>query len=105
MNGQSEMQHGKDAQRVRELFPRCPPGIESAIADHACRKYSARIGRSAAAKALDEEAVLLAVAAHVRHSHSDYDRLLDSGVERHEARGRVRAQVDAVMAQWRGATG
>lgn len=93
------------AQRVRELFPRCPSGIDVAIAEHACRKYSGRVGRSAAAKALDEAAVLLAVAAHVRHAHTDYDRLLDSGVERHEARGRVRATAEAVLAQWRGDSG
>ena len=90
---------------MRALFPQCPPGTESLVADHACRKYSARVGRSAAAKALDEEAVLLAVAAHVRHAHTDYDRLLDSGVERHEARARVRDAAEAVLAQWRGVSG
>jgi len=87
---------------VRELFPRCPAGIESAIADHACRKYSGRVGRSAAAKALDEQAVLLAVTAHVRHAQTSYDALLASGVERHEARDRVRGPVEAVLSGWRG---
>jgi uncharacterized protein DUF2293 len=33
--------------RVRELFPRCPPGREEVIAEHACQKYSGRVGRSA----------------------------------------------------------
>ena len=55
------------AARVRELVPRCPDGCERVIAEHACRKYSGRVGRSAGAKALDEEAVWLAVQAHVRH--------------------------------------
>src|SRR5947208_2691724 len=40
------------ARRMRELFPRCPPGVDLAIAQHACLKYSGRVGRSAAAKAL-----------------------------------------------------
>jgi hypothetical protein len=89
------------ARRVRELFPRSPSGIEFAIADHACRKYSGRVGRSAAAKALDEQAVQLAVAAHVRHAQTGYDALLASGVERHEARGRVRGHVETVLSEWR----
>lgn len=89
------------AQRVRELFPRCPAGVEVAIADHACRKYSGRVGRSSAAKALDEQAVLLAVVAHLRHAQTGYDALLAAGVERHEARRAVRDRVDAVLAEWR----
>jgi len=88
------------ARRVRELFPRCPPGVESAIAHHACLKYSGRVGRSADAKALDEQAVRLAVAAHVRHARTDYDALLAAGHDRHEARSRIRPRVDEVLAQW-----
>ena len=45
------------AQRVRDLYPGCPHARETQIAEHACRKYSGRVGRSAAAKALDENAV------------------------------------------------
>jgi hypothetical protein len=63
------------ADRLRELFPGIPTGRERDIADHACRKYSDRVGRSAAAKALDAEAVRLAVAAHVRHRER-LDRVL-----------------------------
>jgi hypothetical protein len=92
------------AQRVRELFPRCPPGVELAIARHACLKYSGRVGRCAAAKALDERAVLLAVTAHVRHAHTGYDPLLAAGIERHEARRQVRPHLDELLAAWRGAT-
>ena len=56
------------AARVRELYPHCPAGRETTIAEHACLKYSGRVGRSAAAKQFDEEAVRLAVIAHVRHA-------------------------------------
>ena len=45
------------AARVRELFPRCPAGREIEIAEHACQKYSGRVGRSASAKAFDENAI------------------------------------------------
>jgi hypothetical protein len=80
------------AKRIRELFPGCPAGREVQIAEHACRKYSGRIGRSAAAKSFDEAAVLLAVAAHVRHRETNYDELLAGEWGRGEARARVRAR-------------
>ncbi len=35
----------KFAGQVRELFPGCPVGREVAIAEHACLKYSGRVGR------------------------------------------------------------
>ena len=64
------------ARAIRAQFPGCPAGEEAMIARHACRKYSDRVGRSAAARAFDPEAIRLAVAAHVRHVHTDYDELL-----------------------------
>lgn len=74
------------AGRVRELYPSCPAGQEVVIAEHACLKYSGRVGRSAAAKELDAEAVRLAVTAHIRHAETDYDKLLAEGWERWDGR-------------------
>lgn len=88
------------ARRVRELFPACPAHREVQIAEHACRKYSGRIGRSAAAKSLDEAAVLLAVAAHIRHRETNYDELLNREWDRGDARSRVRHQVDEILRSW-----
>jgi hypothetical protein len=88
------------AERVRELFPNCPAGTEQAIAEHACLKYSGRVGRSAAAKALDEKAVRLAVTAHVRHLETPYDELLASGWDRYDARCQVEDQVRSILARW-----
>ncbi len=88
------------ARCVRELFPNCPSGMEQAVAEHACLKYSGRVGRSAAAKALDEEAVRLAVAAHVRHAETSYDGLLAAGCDRHEARRQVAHQVRSLLDTW-----
>src|SRR2546426_12727308 len=85
------------AKRVRELFPACPPEREVQIAEHACRKYSGRIGRSAAAKSLDETAVLLAVAAHIRHRETNYDELLAAEWDRTSARAQVKYQVDELL--------
>ena len=88
------------ANRVKELFPHSPTGREQEIAEHACRKYSGRVGRSAAAKSFDEEAVRLAVLAHIRHRETDYDQLLGKGWPRHESRAHVRAHVDQISASW-----
>jgi hypothetical protein len=88
------------AARVRELFPCCPPGVETEIAEHACRKYSGRVGRSAAAKVLDEQAIRLAVSAHIRHVETQYDSLLAMGFERWEARDQVSIAVAEVLAGW-----
>ncbi|MCE5231240.1 DUF2293 domain-containing protein [bacterium] len=90
------------AARVRELFPDCPADREAIIAEHACQKYSGRVGRSAAAKELDEEAVRLAVAAHVRHVETSYDTLLAKGWDRRDARDQVRSEVDRVLIKWQG---
>src|SRR6266404_5647742 len=88
------------AARVRELFPGCPSGREGEIAQHACLKYSGRIGRSASAKAMDEAAVRLAVITHVRHRETRYDELLANGRERWEARASVGEAVFLVLQKW-----
>jgi hypothetical protein len=69
---------------VLELFPGCPRAEAEAIAQRACAKSSGRVGRSAAAKA--EEAVMLAVRAHLRHHYTGYEDLLAQGLEPFEAR-------------------
>ncbi len=89
------------AARVRELFPGCPLGREMEIAEHACQKYSGRVGRSAAAKQLDTEIIELAVIAHIRHAETEYDALLANDLPRGEARDRVKDDVDRVIARWR----
>jgi hypothetical protein len=88
------------AERIHQLFPGCPSDRADRIAAHACQKYSGRVGRSAAAKRFDEEAVEMAVVAHARHLETRYDELLACGVERRDARDRVREQVDRVLARW-----
>jgi hypothetical protein len=90
------------AKRVRVLFPGLPAGREQAIAEHACVKYSGRVGRSASAKSLADVAVRLAVVAHVRHAETEYDTLLAKGYGRHEARAAVRETVGLVLARWEG---
>ncbi|MPZ37335.1 MAG: DUF2293 domain-containing protein [Rhizobiales bacterium] len=89
------------AKRLGELFPRCPAPERQAIADHACQKHSGRVGRSAAAQSFDPKAIELAVRAHVRHGHTNYDQLLAGGMDRMEARTSVRDAVEEVILRWR----
>ncbi len=88
------------AEQVRQRYPGCPAGRDRVIAEHACRKYSLRIGRSAAAKNLDANAIDLAVRAHVRHAETQYDSLLVQGIDRHEARTAISSIVDGVIHRW-----
>ena len=88
------------AAHILDVYPACPEPERLTIADHACAKYSGRIGRSAAAKEFDAEAITLAVRAHVRHTRTRYDKLLNSGWDRHEARASVGDEVDRILAEW-----
>ena len=62
-----------------------------------------RLGRSAAAKELDENAVRLAVTAHIRHQETTYDELLLQGFDRGSARAEVRLQLSNILEQWQSA--
>jgi hypothetical protein len=86
--------------KLIELFPACPDKTADEITRHACLKHSGRVGRSAAAKELDPQAIELAVRAYVRHRHTDYD-LLVAGTDRHDARFRVANQVENFLEKWR----
>lgn len=88
------------AKRIRELFPGCPAGRENHIAEHACLKYSGRVGRTLAAKYLDENAIRLAVIAHIRHAETKYDELLARGYDRWEARDQVEERVNQILTKW-----
>lgn len=85
---------------IREHYPHCPPGQETAIAQYACCKYSGRVGRAAFAKQLKAKAVELAVLAHIRHTETEYDALLLQGCSRRQARERVWEQVCRISLLW-----
>lgn len=88
------------AAAVRAQFPRVPADRADRIARHAGERSSGRIGRTQAGRALDPDAVRLAVVASVRHHDTDYDELLSAGVPRLAARDRVRDDMDRVLAGW-----
>ncbi|WP_158882555.1 DUF2293 domain-containing protein [Amycolatopsis anabasis] len=90
------------AAAIVRQFPGCPADRARAIAEHAATRGSGRVGRSAAGRALDENAIRLAVIASVRHLDTNYDELLMSGVAREDARDRIRDDIDRVLESWRG---
>lgn len=92
------------AAQIRDLYPKCPPNRETHIARHACLKYSGRVGRTAAAKNLDEDTIRLAVMAHIRHAETEYDRLLAETGDRRGARAEVEALVRLTLREWMGST-
>lgn len=93
--------HDRMADQISQLFPGCPADRAHAIARHAAARGSGRIGRSAAGRALDPNAIELAVVASIRHEDTRYDELLMSGEKRELARAQVRADVDRVLEEWR----
>lgn len=88
------------AEAVRAQFPGCPAGQEVVIAEHACLKHSGRVGRTAAAKELAPDAIRLAVIAHVRHTCTDYDELLNRRGDRQWARSQVQPRIESTLREW-----
>ena len=90
----------KFARHVRERYPRCPKGEETRIAEHACRKYSNRVGRSAGAKEFETNKIDLAIRAHIRHRHTNYDQIIFRTSDRSYARGAVAEAIAEIMNEW-----
>ena len=88
------------ADRIREHYPSMPTRREKKIAEHACRKYSGRVGRSADAKEFQENAIVAAVRAHIRHVETSYDELLMTGYDRFLARDKVRGETESILKKW-----
>ena len=90
------------AAAIQAQFPGCPAERADRIARHAGARSSGRVGRTSAGRALDPDAVHLAVIAAVRHEDTRYEDLLMQGVSRSEARELVRDEVDQVLNAWLG---
>ena len=58
------------------------------------------MGRSASGRALDEDALRLAVIASIRHKHTHYDELLMRGLDRCEARWAVEDKIEQLLSSW-----
>ncbi|KAJ5925810.1 hypothetical protein N7454_007320 [Penicillium verhagenii] len=88
--------------RGRELlcteFPSMPSESLEVILNHAFLKGSGRVGRTS--MTTDKRKATLAVEAHIRHVHTPYETLLESGVERCEAREKVWPTVKSIKKAW-----
>ncbi|EMD95726.1 hypothetical protein COCC4DRAFT_183428 [Bipolaris maydis ATCC 48331] len=83
---------------VREMFPKIPDDDLQAIVTHAFEEGTNRVGN---AKELSlARRVQLAVVAHIRHTYTDYDKLLKSGGWM-EARSKVESVSLAKLKEWR----
>lgn len=85
---------------AREHFPNMPAAEMEVIIKRALKKRSGRVGRTGTLSI--ESKVRLAVAAHVRHVHTDYDKLIRQKGGREEARKTVQPAVMQLLQQWRG---
>ncbi len=83
---------------LKRLFPKTPKDAVPKILKHALEKRSGRVGRTGTVE-LDDK-VNLAVGAHIRHRHTNYDALLREGISRDDAREMIRDQLNAVVKQW-----
>lgn len=75
-----------------------PDDDRRTVLRHAFQKGSGRVGRTARIE--DEEKVRLAVEAHIRHLHTEYDELLDAGMMKSKARERVWEKVKEIRERW-----
>ena len=89
------------AKVIRSYYPNCPSNKEFEIAQHACEKYSGRVGRSASAKEFDKQMVDLAVEAHIRHTETNYDLQFGKGKGKKEIRADVKFDIKKVMNKWK----
>ncbi|KAE8147468.1 hypothetical protein BDV25DRAFT_160298 [Aspergillus avenaceus] len=94
----------KDLAHARHVlctqFPLMPTESLETILDHAFLKGSGRVGRTTYVP--DERKAGLAVEAHIRHTHTSYEALLNAGKDREEARKAVWGMVCAIKAAWEG---
>ncbi len=85
---------------LRKQFSEMPTVDREQVLQRALKKRSGRVGRTS--KLGIEDKVRLAVAAHVRHMHTDYDRLVRGKTSREDARKAVYGAVREVLASWEG---
>lgn len=84
-------------------FPRIPEQDRENVLKHGFKKYSGRVGRTSLIPL--PRKVLYAVNAHVRHTHTNYDKMLAQGIKRDDARRRIQKKIQEVLKTWGPAAG
>lgn len=85
---------------ILSLFPNIQKADVQRILKHSLKKHSRRVGRTG--KVVLQNRVKLAVLAHIRHVHTDYDKKLAQGVLRDDARAQVWERLNTIARQWNG---
>lgn len=85
---------------IVKLFPKIPKAEIPQIIKHSLKKHSRRVGRTS--RVALEDRVKLAVRAHIRHVHTEYDQLLKQGASRPVAREKVWDKLNEVARKWGG---
>ncbi|KAK8252849.1 hypothetical protein HDK77DRAFT_163801 [Phyllosticta capitalensis] len=88
---------------LHELFPAIPKKDEEAVLTRAWKKNSRRVGRTE--KISMEVKVKLGVTAHVRHTYTEYEKLLKKGFTRDAARKSIEKDVESIVSKWQGLVG
>uniref|UniRef100_A0A0B7JSJ3 DUF2293 domain-containing protein n=1 Tax=Bionectria ochroleuca TaxID=29856 RepID=A0A0B7JSJ3_BIOOC len=85
---------------ILRLFPRIPPQDLEKVLDRALKKRSGRVGRTG--KLTIDSKARLAVMAHIRHNHTEYDSLLkQKGKSRGSARDDIAPKLKQLCGEWR----
>lgn len=85
---------------IVDRYPSYPAEEAHRIAAHTAQRGSGRVGRSAGGRALEPQAIDLAVRAWIRHQHTTYDTLLMQGTDRLSAREAIEPDVQRVLSRW-----
>jgi hypothetical protein len=88
----------KAATEVLAQFRKIPAAEKELVLKHGFKKHSGRVGRTSSISLARK--VTLAVIAHTRHKHTQYDALLRAGEARGVARKLTWKKIESVMKQW-----
>lgn len=88
----------KATAEIEDQFPKMPSNEKATVIRHGFEKHSGRVGRTSSIPL--SRKVLLAVIAHVRHRHTEYDALLHQGIDREDARNFTRDDIEHLLRKW-----
>jgi hypothetical protein len=83
---------------LKAQFPKMPSKDRDLIINHGFRKHSGRVGRTGSIPL--PKKVTLAVIAHIRHRHTNYEALLSRGEARDATRRTIWKQIESIMHEW-----
>jgi hypothetical protein len=81
---------------LRKRYPSMPEREAEEIASFATVRGSGRVGRSS----LADDPIKAATIAHIRHTHTEYDDLLEDGYDRWSAREQVGHEIAVTYKRW-----